>query len=513
MERKPSIQILKKNIPFVISGIAVSGKQLVMILVSATVAITICSKSSPIYPFNDWVDANCFLTVGKSMLHGLVPYRDLYEQKGPLLYMLHALAAMISDTTFIGVYFLEVIAASVFLFFSFKIMKLYQEPASVFLVPILAAVVYSGRSFCNGDSAEELCLPMFSFAIYLVIKMIRYGKLPTRLEFVALGVTSAFVFWIKFSLLGFYLGWFCVIVWWIARHRDIRRMIHTIICIAVGFLIPTVFILIYFGMNKAIADMWTVYFYNNLFFYSTSSNGIFIVSLALNLIAGIKNVIIASKIPALFIGIGLLALLKKSDKTEFFAYLIMCIFTFLLIYIGGRHSMYYSMIFNAFVPIGILVAYQTLNYYLFSRLKTANALRIFHRFKGGILCLLSLVYAFIQCDNTYLLNYDRSDLPQYEFAKIISHKKNATLLNYGFLDGGFYTTTGIIPNCRFFCNLNIELDEIMQTQNRFIKEGKVDFVVTRDAELESEQYKCVAFSTFYFEGADRKYFLYQREER
>lgn len=492
---------------------AVLGKQLVMILVSATVAITICSKSSPIYPFNDWWDANCFLTVGKSMLHGLVPYRDLYEQKGPLLYMLHALAAMISDTTFIGVYFLEVIAASVFLFFCFKIMKLYQESASIFLIPILAAVVYSARSFCHGDSAEELCLPMFSFAIYLVIKMIRYGKLPTRLEFVVLGVTSAFVFWIKFSLLGFYLGWFCVIVWWLARHGDIKKMFYIIMCIAVGILIPTVFVLIYFGMNKAIADMWTVYFYNNLFSYSTSSNGIFIVSLALNLIAGIKNVIIVSKIPALFIGIGLLALLKKSDRIEFFAYLIMCIFTFLLIYIGGRHYMYYSLVFNAFVPIGILVAYQTLNYYLFSRLKTANTLSIFRRFKGGILCLLSLVYAFIQCDNTYLLNYDRSDLPQYEFAKIISKSENATLLNYGFLDGGFYTTTGIIPNCRFFCNLNIELDEIMQTQNRFIKEGKVDFVVTLDAELESEQYKCVAFSTFYFEGVDFKYFLYQRKER
>lgn len=142
-------------------------------------------------------------------------------------------------------------------------------------------------------------------------------------------------------------------------------MFYIIMCIAVGILIPTVFVLIYFGMNKAIADMWTVYFYNNLFSYSTSSNGIFIVSLALNLIAGIKNVIIASKIPALFIGIGLLALLKKSDRTEIFAYLIMCIFTFLLIYIGGRHYMYYSLVFNAFVPIGILVAYQTLNYYLF----------------------------------------------------------------------------------------------------------------------------------------------------
>ena len=57
----------------------VTHKQLVVILITAVAAITICSKSSPIYPLNDWVDSNCFMTVGKSMLRGVVPYRDLYE--------------------------------------------------------------------------------------------------------------------------------------------------------------------------------------------------------------------------------------------------------------------------------------------------------------------------------------------------------------------------------------------------------------------------------------------------
>ena len=52
---------------------------------AAFVMILLCSKSSPLYPMNDWVDVNCFFTVGRGMLHGLVPYRDLYEQKGDLL--------------------------------------------------------------------------------------------------------------------------------------------------------------------------------------------------------------------------------------------------------------------------------------------------------------------------------------------------------------------------------------------------------------------------------------------
>ena len=41
--------------------------------------LAVCSKSSFLYPMNDWVDVNCFFTVGRGILRGLVPYRDLYE--------------------------------------------------------------------------------------------------------------------------------------------------------------------------------------------------------------------------------------------------------------------------------------------------------------------------------------------------------------------------------------------------------------------------------------------------
>ena len=46
--------------------------------------LTVCSKNSFLYPLNDWVDVNCFFTVGRGVRHGLVPYLDLYDQKGPL---------------------------------------------------------------------------------------------------------------------------------------------------------------------------------------------------------------------------------------------------------------------------------------------------------------------------------------------------------------------------------------------------------------------------------------------
>ena len=66
----------------------------------AALMLLFASQCSPLYPINLWDDANCLLTVGRVMRRGGVLYRDIYEQKGPLLYLIHALAACISDTSF-----------------------------------------------------------------------------------------------------------------------------------------------------------------------------------------------------------------------------------------------------------------------------------------------------------------------------------------------------------------------------------------------------------------------------
>ena len=96
--------------------------------------------------------------------------------------------------------------------------------------------------------------------------------------------------------------------------------------------------------------------------------------------------------------------------------------------------------------------------------------------------LVALSYYGCQNTNKFRINQSRQDLVQYQFAEIIKQTENPTLLNYGFLDGGFYTTTGIIPNIRYFQKQNIAnavFPENIEQQEEAIKKKKVDFVVTR----------------------------------
>ena len=94
-------------------------------LLCSFAVLAVCSRSSPLYPTNDWVDANIYFTIGRGMHQGLMPYRDLLDHKGPLLYLLHWAAAAVSSTSFFGVWLLEVAAGWGFLYASARTMLLY----------------------------------------------------------------------------------------------------------------------------------------------------------------------------------------------------------------------------------------------------------------------------------------------------------------------------------------------------------------------------------------------------
>ncbi len=71
------------------------------------------------------------------------------------------------------------------------------------------------------------------------------------------------------------------------------------------------------------------------------------------------------------------------------------------------------------------------------------------------------------------MGYEKEELPQYQFAQIINQTENATLLNYGFLDGGFYMAADVLPTTKFFCRLNLrnsDFPEMRKEQERLIED-------------------------------------------
>ena len=125
--------------------------------------------------------------------------------------------------------------------------------------------------------------------------------------------------------------------------------------------------------------------------------------------------------------------------------------------------------------------------------------------------------------NTYMLGMDRKDLMQYQFAELIGQTEGATLLNYGDLDYGVFTTADIVPNIRFFEGQNIEYERfplVRDEQRRYIREKDVDYVVLEIPAEKTvdelgvpylyENYDLIATSSQRYEELTLTYLLFRR---
>ncbi|MFZ5975501.1 MAG: hypothetical protein ACOYU3_08850 [Bacillota bacterium] len=108
--------------------------------------------------------------------------------------------------------------------------------------------------------------------------------------------------------------------------------------------------------------------------------------------------------------------------------------------------------------------------------------RIKPAFAAACLMLVLIPVTYFFNHNTYMLNWKKSDLVQYKFAEIINETPNATLLNYGGLDFGFFTAANITPNIRFFEKQNIPYERFPQNldeHNKYIMGKEIDYIVFR----------------------------------
>jgi hypothetical protein len=140
---------------------------------------------------------------------------------------------------------------------------------------------------------------------------------------------------------------------------------------------------------------------------------------------------------------------------------------------------------------------------------------------------LSLLLSFFYGKNTFFMRNAKADLPQFAFAAVIGETPDATLLNYGFLDGGFYTAAGIVPGNRFFHRANFSTDrlpEMMAEQHRIVQDAEVDYVIIRmpidrtgsDNPVLEENYEQVLSMTGQYglnPGYRLRYALYRRRAR
>lgn len=558
-------------------------KEMLLWLVLSFVLMLFLTRSSFLYPYNNWDDSNSYFSMGKSMFHGALIYRDLFDQKGPYLYFLYGLCSLISRTTFRGVFIMEVLLGAADLALLCRILELFCRPrTSIILTPLLFTCMCASKSFYWGGCAEEICLPFLLGTFYILLEYLMpaahsfsgrplpegsfsggvpaekplsggvfagrssSGIFPARQVFLA-GLCCGFVFNVKFTLMGFFLG-FAVIV--ILSCRSFREFLRLAGWFLSGALIPFIPWLIYFGIRGGLDDWYRVYIYTNVFRYSSFGENTHGETAATRVydLAKILYWLIRDNIQYfIFIIIGLLRMLVrplggKRDAASGAADspargssarqrvllrispVLLFALTFFFIYIGGAHLPYYAFPLTVFAVTGMALpgrliddAAAAIRNHNAGLNRPANRPAASARSAGhtaadaGVRsgtgahsCAVTVILLCASLAVSFLIyrefSWNRDFLLQPKDSVFLSRftddinrdredgtvdPEHTTLLNVGCLDCGLYTTADIYPSCYWFQTQTLPGNEVTDAQNSYILEGRTDYVVVRDTIPES----------------------------
>lgn len=442
----------------------------ILLIAAAFIIVTLSTTCSFLYKYHSWGDSNIFFTIGKSMLSGLMPYRDLFDQKGPVVFMMHALAALISYKSFFGVYVLQLINAFVFMLFAYKTNCLLFKKNNYLNTILFTVLTYTSVAYSIGDSVEEFSLAIIMYAIYMAVKHSINDTVPSKLEFIMIGITSGLIFWMKYTIIGFYLGWIIIPVYKEVKSKNIKRLLINIGYIALGVIITTIPIFVVFGMNGCLGIMLQSYFLENMTSYSGNNLGI-LGSIYNIFFHGLTSILESNM--ALFI-FAVYGLCKLSNRNYLQAGIVSMFLSLVFtVYFGGRYMFYYCLILSPFAIFGVS--------YFVNSIESFLSARISNNIVKFVYCLV-IVAVFVSCNNSIKeINKPYEEYLEYNVIRDIeaSGIEEPTILYYNALEKGFQNYMGYVPEVKYYFVPNLMQDKLTSIQDEYIEDGLVDFVFTK----------------------------------
>ena len=229
---------------------------LVLILIAFLFLSVFSWSTSPFFT-HDGMDSAVFKTMGQALLKGKVLYRDIFDHKGPYLYFINAFGQWLIPGR-VGIFLLQVVGLSIALLCMFKTSKLFVKPSFAFISLLLSLFILGGH-IQEGNQCEEwmmysICISLYYVCFYFVKK----SDLEHPFHYsIVYGLCFGFSFFIRPNDAVAWMGGFMIgVVLWLLYCKKYKNAVLNILCFFAGFLIMAIPVLIYFGCNGALSDLW-----------------------------------------------------------------------------------------------------------------------------------------------------------------------------------------------------------------------------------------------------------------
>ncbi len=296
-------------------------------------------STSPLYLVYG-IDSPFFEIIGMGICEGKVPYVDLFDHKGPLLFFINALGFSVGLGK-LGLFLLQWVFFSITLMLLYAIARIFVTRDGQAFGAVLLALIPLADFFCEGNQCEEWMLPFEAVSLWMACKWITDGCCEHRalwslVHGLCFGVLFCIrpndgVMWTGGIYFGLFLLWFA--------NKQYRTILPNVLMFLVGFALVCAPLVLYFYLHDAIPDLIYGMFIHNIKYTAD----------ALFTMGGIGMVVI----PILIIGVCILLSNRSFDRdtSRHLRYIYIPVLVLTLLLIGKRDYYHYLIPLIPFVVI------------------------------------------------------------------------------------------------------------------------------------------------------------------
>ncbi len=346
---------------------ASAAQGLLFALLAVLLTLTVLGQSIPARktPARDY---GFYVYIGDQILHGKLPYRDVWESKPPAIFYLNALALQLGRGTRWGIWAIEALSLLAAIVLSFGLMNRLWGPWAA-LAGLLTWVYGLNLTLMGGNMTEEYPLPLHFLALALFPALVREAQ--KRTPAFLLGLVFALCLLFRPNNAVTEAAVILVLLTARAARREYRDLLGQALWIAAGTLLPLLITAAYFWSQGLLKDLLEASVLYNLAYSGTPLTSVSPLQFGARVLG-----------PAIWIAAGgylaagLSLWLPGEDK---WLYVLLLVGWPLVIFLSDparRNYVHYDMNWLPFMGLLAGLAFHFLQRLLIPRLKDSAALRL-----------------------------------------------------------------------------------------------------------------------------------------
>ena len=304
-------------------------------------------------PLNIWntagyggIDSSVFQTVAFYMSKGYMPYKDVFDHKGPLIYIYNWIGMQISYGR--GIWLLEYVSLFITFFILYKIARLTSPPFISALTLFISGSGLFGY-FQGGNLTEEYALPFLSVGVLIFTDFFLNNKI-SKIRLILSGFCFGAVCLLRINMISVWVAFPIAVLIKCIYEKNIVQIRKLSFYFGLGTLTITIPILSWLICNGAFAEFLSDYLIFNILYVRAPSTGIInkinVVNFFLN-----NTLVLITGISVIYLGV------QKKDYFHI-SYIGYFIVTLMSILLSGRTYAHYAMVL---IPVMIYPMAQIIN--------------------------------------------------------------------------------------------------------------------------------------------------------